>query len=442
MLLLGLFLWRTVLPAARAETYAFSAYYTSARLTLAGQGGAAFCSAWFFEQQRALGFGERADYFCPNPPTTALLMLPVAWLPPVPARYAWVALDVVMTVGIVWLAWQVTIKNQELRTENRGATVSSGLVGSWFSVLGSPVVLAALVVLLFKPLHADLHAGQVYTLLALLYALWLYGWAAGRDRLCGTALAGLALAKLAGWPLWLLALAGRRWRALGWALGLGALGGALSLPLLGLNFWLLYMRQQVPAISADPVYAAPAFQTLASMLRQIFVYNAQWSPAPLIDLPWLAGALWWALALGLLAATLLLARRGPLRAGMAGLCLVVPLQPAGEEYHYTLLLGVVLVLLWGMARGTLFMLGTASQEPSTQNPEPARPRLRSVLGARCLVLVLSGCALLCLPAYFLNIDAWMGWPRALLAYPRMAGALLIWAALVCCWRGRDVVRSA
>src|SRR5262245_52431922 len=82
--LLLLFIWRTVLPATQQKTYAFAVYYTAARLTIEGQAGVAFCGEWFFDQQRSLGFGDRADYFCPNPPTNGLVLLPVAWLPPRP----------------------------------------------------------------------------------------------------------------------------------------------------------------------------------------------------------------------------------------------------------------------------------------------------------------------------------------------------------------------
>jgi len=48
--------------------------------------------------------------------------------------------------------------------------------------------LAAIVVALDRPLHADLLTSQVYTLLALLYALWLYGYLTRCDWLCGAAL--------------------------------------------------------------------------------------------------------------------------------------------------------------------------------------------------------------------------------------------------------------
>src|SRR5437660_874556 len=107
VVVVALFVWYTVLPAVPAQTYAFSAYYTSARLTLKGQAGPRFCDQWFFEQERALGFGKAADRFCPNLPTTALLMAPVAWLPPAWARLAWIVCDLAMLAAICVLGWRV-----------------------------------------------------------------------------------------------------------------------------------------------------------------------------------------------------------------------------------------------------------------------------------------------------------------------------------------------
>ena len=96
-----LLFWHSLLPATRTHTYAFSAYYSAARLTLQGQAGIRFCDEWFFEQQRVLGFGNRADFFCPNPPTTALIMLPVAWLPPRAALAGWVACALALVLSLI-----------------------------------------------------------------------------------------------------------------------------------------------------------------------------------------------------------------------------------------------------------------------------------------------------------------------------------------------------
>jgi len=482
-LLLLLLVWRTVLPATQQRTYAFSVYYTAARLTIQGQAGVGFCSEWFFDQQRSLGFAERADFFCPNPPTNALVLLPVAWLPPRPAQAAWIVCDLLMIGGIAALGWRMVALAWRERAPAVEASPSEGhgaqhgpdvpLWRRWvreiktqLATLIQPVTrdrqfaavqfafAVGLIAVVFRPLHAELHAVQVYTLIALLYALWLYGYLTRRDWLCGVALALLVLAKLSGWPLWLLMLATRRWRALAWALGVGVAIGLATLPLLSFEFWQLYLFEQVPTISANASNAVPANQTLASLLWQCFSYDSRWSPRPLIDAAWLADLLWWLLAAALLVCTLvpayrrtyvarpesastrqetrdtrqatrdrsvwslvsrlssrILALDGPSSTSfvidplaLATLCLIVPLQPAGEEYHYTQLL-VVLLLLFN---------------------QPGLTLLRSRAAA---VGVALACVLFALPSYFLQTAQWQGWPTALLAYPRLYGALVLWGIL-------------
>ncbi|MEP7190514.1 MAG: hypothetical protein ABI901_15090, partial [Roseiflexaceae bacterium] len=164
-----LFFWHTVLPATQTHTYAFSAYYTAARLTLQGQAGIRFCDAWFFEQQRAFGFGNRADFFCPNPPTTALIMLPVAWLPPRIALAAWVACTLVLVAAIIAVGWRLVVAQPELldwtNYEDRKAHAGCDLAARPVRASGLRfVALAAIVLLFYRPLHADLLASQVYSL--------------------------------------------------------------------------------------------------------------------------------------------------------------------------------------------------------------------------------------------------------------------------------------
>jgi len=152
------------------------------------------------------------------------------------------------------------------------------------------------------------------------------------------------------------------------------------------------------------------------VLRQCFTYDPDWAPRPLIDAPWLASLIWWLLAVVLLAITLGYAYRRERMArresastdcfmidplALAALCLIVPLQPAGEEYHYTLLLIVFLILF----------------------NQPGLVLLRSRTAG---VGVALACILLALPSYFLQTAQWQGWPIATLAYPRLYGALLLW----------------
>lgn len=400
--------WRVLLPAAVTPSFGFSSYYTAAHLVAGGRfGPAIYDNEWFQAQELALGL--RNDIYGTQPPTMALLMLPVVWLPPATARIAWLALDMLWLAGIGLIAAALA----------RGAGARVG-----------PAAVAAMVILVavYRPLHAELRYAQVYVLLGLCYALWLYGFVTGRDWLCGAALAALALAKLAGAPLWVVLLFDRRWRALAWAAGLGAAGLLLTLPAIGIDTWRAYLFGRVGELAADPIFGVTALQTLTGLLRQLFVFDAQYTPAPIVHAPWLASLIWATIAAALAWITLVPAARditarwrGPqpssliphpsgsrLITGAAALCLIVPLQPAGEQHHYVVLLVPLLVLV-PLARRL------AREAPAA-----------AVLGAIAVGLLL-------LPNYFLDNAAWAGWPRALLAYPRLYAALALWGCLVL-WR--------
>src|SRR6185436_19584807 len=80
----------------------------SAHLTLQGAAGGQFCDPWFFDQQRRLGL--KVDFFCPSPPTMALIMLPIAWLSPGPARFLWIALDLCAIAIICAISWKLKVR--------------------------------------------------------------------------------------------------------------------------------------------------------------------------------------------------------------------------------------------------------------------------------------------------------------------------------------------
>jgi hypothetical protein len=382
------FMSHIVIPAAERNTFAFSVYYTSSRLVMHGEADARICSDWFYEQQRSLGFGNRADAFCGfGPPTMALVMTPIAGLRPTIARAIWVALDLAMIAAICAIAWKIAKGNGRVSPHNCSLFIPASLV----------------LAVSFAPIRAEITAVQMHLLLALLYALWLYGFAMRADRLCGAALAALALVKLAGLPLWIFMIFCRKWRALGWSTGLLVIALAVAVPVFTLEFWQIDI-QRILATASRREVAVPAYQTLMSLLRQTFQYDPQWAPRPLLDAAWLPTPLMGVIAIILIALTLVARRKDlGLSAAMAMLCLIVPLQPAGEQYHYALLFVVLLVLI--------------------ASPEERR---RNVVTAVifCVVLILFA-----LPPYFLRTKDYSGLPAALLAYPRLYGALLLWGLL-------------
>lgn len=376
----GVFLWLVVRPIPARNTYGFSVYYTSAVLVLEGRAGVGLYGDALRDAQNRLGLV--ADSFGPFPPTMALAMVPIAWLPARGARVVWVALDVGLVAAIAAVAARL-----------------GGRSGPLFAPL------AVILVTLFQPFRAEIEAGQVYVLLAFLYALWLAAFMARRDGVCGAALAALALLKLSGWPLWVLAAVRGRLRILAFAAACAGGAALVTLPVFGVRAWEAFILRQVPGLADNPAHAALAYQTLWSLLRQTLVLDSTWSPAPLMHAPLLAGLLWTASAAIVLWLTLRDgATPGELPTALATCCLIVPLQPAGEDHHYVVLLVVLFWLLHARAR----------------------------LLERRAALALAGLAviLLAVPPYFVHSPGLVGWPLALLGYPRVAAAMLLWMSLI------------
>ena len=366
-------------PSLHADTYAFSACYGAARLVIETPGHPDLYGEGLAETQRRAGLVT--DRLGPFPPTLALVMVPIAWLPARVARPVWLSLDLLMLAAIVWLA------------------------GRLASARPDPLYWpAAIIVLsLHQPLAFEVANGQVYTLVALVYTVWLWAWLERRETLGGAALAALLLLKLSGWPLWVLAIWRRRFRVVAWGVAWALAAVVVSWPLLGLRAWRAFVTDALPSLAGNPAQASTAYQTLRSALGQMLDFDPRWSPAPLVDAPLAAAGVWIALATGLLWMTFRRTTPGGLREALATLCLVVPLQPAGGQHHYLILAAAWLAVL-RTGGGLVFTRAT-----------------------RVMVVVALG--LFALPPYFLAPDL-TGWRWALVAYPRVAAALLLWAALV------------
>ena len=354
----------------------FAAYYTSARLVRQGEQAVRFYDqAWFRAQTERLAPGA-SDIFNVNPPTAALLLLPLAGLDHIPARFLWTGVNLLLAAACVAVLWR------ELRLK----------------AIYPPVLLCF--VFAFQPLHANFRHGQAYlALLALLLLAW-YGYRHRRPALLGVGLGLLLILKTAALPLWVLVLAQRRWRALLWG-GLTILGtGLVSLPLLGLDAWATYVRL-LPQLATEPWLAVTAYQSQYGFFRHLLIFDPQWNPEPLLNAPWLGT---WLPALATLAVVAASARASwraeasdPAFALFALASIV--LSPVSVDYHYTLGLLPVAVLLarvpfwrsWPASLGLIMAVLLIGADLPYQSPQ-------------------------------LQVGAW-----AFLAYPKLYGGLLLWA---------------
>lgn len=257
-----------------------------------------------------------------NPPTTALLALPLAGMPFPAARVVWTAVNVALLVVAVGLL-----------------ALDSGLVGSWV-----PTVFALAIGC--EPVLSNLDLGQAYiAMLALEVVAWL-GYRRKQPAVLGVALGFMLALKAAGVLLILLLVAERHWRALAWTAATGAAAVLASLPWAGLAAWRAFAAVLATA-GAAPETTITAYQTLPGLIRHLTVPDAHWNPWPLIAAPhlgsWLATAAV-VLALGLL---VVLARRTNVQpaARFASFATAgIFLMPLSLDYHYVLALLPVALL--------------------------------------------------------------------------------------------------
>ncbi len=381
----GVFVWGCFAPALGTLRHGFPTYYVAARLMWEGRWTPKiYDNAWYSAEVMARTPNGIGEVYAPNPPTAALLALPLAWLDIITARQVWLWLNLALFAGALRL-------------------LMAGLPGE---ALGARVALAA-GALLAAPVHENFRLGQVYVLLLFGFAVTLWQLRRGRALRAGVPLGMAAALKLSGSPLWLILALRGQWRTLGLAVLAGLGVGGVSLVFVGWAGWQRFAQSLVEHMGEHGWAAATAFQTVPSFFQHLTRPDAVWNPRPLLELPaWVGRAATLAVGGAGLALVWRRARTASLELVFAvALTLGVVLLPFAEEYHYALL-----VLPYAAAVRHL------AGERGRVTP------LRAAWLAAAAVLV-------AVPFNYKHPWFFDGW-HALLAYPRMYGGWLLWAWLM------------
>ena len=367
--------------------HGFVSHYTASRLVVSGVGVAQFYDDNWFKARVSEHEPTVIDLYGANLPTMSLLMLPLTVFDYHQARVVWTVGSVVLLMAtLAALMWQLK------------------LTAHWTAAF-------ACYVLLYQPLYEHLFHGQMYILaLALLTVSW-WGFRRASSGLLGVALGTLLATKTAALTVWLLLPAHQRWRALAWGGGTILAVVGLSLPWLGVSAWTTYSEVAV-RLPSEAFLSVTAYQTQLSFFRHLFVYDEQWNPGPLVDLPRVGVVLSWIGAivlLGVSTAVALMRRHADLLFA-AFVLLGLVLSPVSLDYHYVMaLLSIALLLSHWQYR----MVSWGG--------------LTLTVGAILIAVDLP------YRSAELADGAW-----ALLAYPKLYGALLLWGlALVSCLRPGD-----
>jgi len=309
--------------SAGSMTHGFVAYYAASRLLVSGQlGPIAYDDRWFGEKVQQFTASSVREIFTPNPPTMALMALPVAGLDPQAARMIWLVVSLLAFVAAV----AALVRYQALR--NRDVSI--------------PVLL---VMLLSPAVFTNLRIGQGYLIVFTLSVATALLLIKGRDRAAGVCLGGLLALKMSGLPIVWLLIAKKRWVALAAAAITGAIVVVAITPFIDPRMWIVF-PSEVRAFVARPSGSVTAYQTTLSLARHLCIADPQWNPAPAASCAPIAFVVPAIIIGAATLMTLVLATRStrvePWIA--AGVTLTVLSQPAAAEPHFVLL-AVPLVLL-------------------------------------------------------------------------------------------------
>jgi hypothetical protein len=326
----SLILWLGVAPAWTRIDTDFPNYYTSARLVIEGRDISRIYEPDWFQSQIYREGIDQQGIFAPLPPVTALLMIPVAFLPPLPALRTWTVINLLLLAGNIFLLSRCTGR-------------------SWpFCLL---LFLASGIALI-----NDIRFGQCYLLVTLFIMAGYAGSRRGRPGGAGVAFGAAAALKY--FPLVFLPLYAIRRE---WKLILATVSTVAALSLLAAMFlgagvyrqFLTVLPGHLEGEILNPYGAT--LQSWNSLLRRLFVPDALLNPGPVLEWSpgyYIAKYLIYGLVLVLSIKGCRDAERAfgpdapPLQFALVSLAGLL-LLPASATYHFLLLVLPVGLLLGG-----------------------------------------------------------------------------------------------
>jgi len=358
--------------SAGSITHGFVSYYTASKLLASGElGPDAYDDGWFGAKVQQLTTSSIREIFIPNPPPMSLMALPLVGLDAQAARAAWLMAS--LTVFLLSIGALVRYRAHHSRD--------------------LPIEIV-LVMMLAPAVFTNLRIGQGYLFVFALFAMSTLALLRGRDRIAGIALGLLLALKTSGLALVAILIARKRWTAL---IAAAATAVALSLvitPFIDASMWAAYPGA-VRSYVARPASSVTAYQTTLGMFRHLCVADPQWNPSP--------------------------------AASCAPIAFLVPTLINGAATIFTM------VLAMRSARPEPWLAAAAALSvltlPAIAEPHFVLMALPLALLRLSLTETLAVGVLLIVPLEWTAERFTAGW-WALLAYPRLYAAWLLWGLSV------------
>ena len=307
---------------ASQPSHGFASYYTASKLLIEGEDVADFYDDDYFSSKVEDYVPGVYEIYLVNLPTTALVFLPVANFDYKTAKTIWTIFNILLL------------------------TVVFGLIINKLNLEGAWIPLAFLLLLAFQPLYANIAFGQVYIFIFFFLVLAWFAYESGNELLLGISIGLVFILKTAGIFLLILIVIKKKWRSLLWFFAVALFLFVVTLPIFGVDSWSAYLNVLLKYTSS-PTLSVTAYQTIHSFFHHLFVFDKQWNPAPLINLPLLGKSMTIFFSTLILVITIFIAfknKKSDLAFG-SFIIMGIILSPPSIDYHYMLMLIPILILL-------------------------------------------------------------------------------------------------
>jgi hypothetical protein len=332
LILSAYFIYFVIVNSDRA-THGFATYYTSSKLLAEGEDVSRFYDDDWFSSNVKRFVPEVYEIFNVNMPTTSLIMLPLVKFDYSTARIIWTIFNLfILFAAVLFLIQKFDYKE------------------FW-----APLIL--ILFLSYQPLYANILFGQAYILIFCLIIVAWYAYVSGNEKMLGVAIGLIFIFKSSSFLFWLFLLLQKRWKSILWGLLTVSVVILFSLPWIGFNAWQTYAGK-ITGFVSNPSLSVTAYQTLYSYFHHLTSFNQQWNPEPLINLPLLGNLLSIFSVLIIAGVSSFIAFKQNKSEIAFGIFIIAGLiiSPVSLDYHYTILLLPILMLINNIRKDATAML--------------------------------------------------------------------------------------
>ncbi len=244
-------------------THGYAAYYTFSRMLITGEDLSKGYSDDYFSGKIDEYGMDVYDILAGNIPTNSFALAPFAWMDVNTARAAWSIFSIAAFLLSIYILF--IIYGLHFNTE-------TGL-------------LILLITILWRPVYENIAFGQIYAVLLLLFSIGMLGLKKRKNVLFTLPLSAVFLFKGYGVVNFLWLAVKKKWKELIYSIGFIIAGIIISIPLIGVNTWKVYLSAVSGKMGQLPEMGNTAYQTINSLMMHTFIYDQKWLPHPVIILP-------------------------------------------------------------------------------------------------------------------------------------------------------------